>query len=64
MVAVASFIHREGCTSGYPAGYVRTEAQLAFINEVLSAADPGIPEIPEPEEPQQDPENPEVPVYY
>lgn len=58
LVGVASFIHRDGCASGYPAGYVRIEPQVAFINEVISE-----PEEENPEGPQLEPEEPIVPTY-
>lgn len=67
LVGVISFIHREGCTSGYPAGHVRIEAQLSFINDVLNAEseEEADPEVPEPEpEPPQDPLNIMFPKHF
>lgn len=49
LVGVASFIHRDGCTSGYPSGYVRIESQLSFINDVINATEHKGPQDPEPE---------------
>lgn len=31
-VGVVSFVHRDGCASGNPSGYVRTEAYLDWIS--------------------------------
>lgn len=35
LAGVISFIHRDGCLSGNPAGYVRVEAQLDFILDIV-----------------------------
>lgn len=35
LAGVISFVHRDGCASGNPAGYVRVEAQLDFILDVI-----------------------------
>lgn len=40
LAGVISFVHRNGCTSGNPAGYVRAEAQLDFILDVIAPEPP------------------------
>lgn len=35
LAGVISFVHRDGCTSGNPAGYVRVEQQLDFILDII-----------------------------
>lgn len=46
LAGVISFVHRDGCASGNPAGYVRVEQQLDFILDIVDP-EPGPTVVPD-----------------
>lgn len=46
LAGIFVFVHRNGCASGNPAGYVRVEAQLDFILDTIQP-EPGPTVVPD-----------------